>query len=69
MNILRILQPLVFAAAMCFSIAVKAEWEITSSGSPFEVSDGDWILQCQKSGSEGGFKISKVIHLEKASLT
>ena len=61
MNILRTLQPLVFAAAMCFSIAVKAEWEITSSGSTFEVSDGDWILQCQKSGSEGDFKISNVV--------
>jgi hypothetical protein len=28
-------------------LTAQAAWEITSSGSTFEVSDGDWILQCQ----------------------
>ncbi|MBQ8570704.1 MAG: leucine-rich repeat domain-containing protein [Kiritimatiellae bacterium] len=48
-------------ALLCTMLTTQAAWEITSSGSTFEVSDGDWILQCQKSGSEGNFKISKVI--------
>lgn len=44
-------------AILCAMLTAQAAWEITSSGSTFEVSDGDWILQCQKSGSEGNFKI------------
>ena len=44
-------------AFACTMLTTQAAWEITSSGSTFEVSDGDWILQCQKSGSEGNFKI------------
>jgi hypothetical protein len=49
-------------------LTAQAAWEITSSGSTFEVSDGDWILQCQKSGSEGNFKISKVIQSGEGKL-
>ncbi len=49
-------------------LTTQAAWEITSSGSTFEVSNGDWILQCQKSGSEGDFKISKVIQSGEGKL-
>ncbi len=49
-------------------LTTQAAWEITSSGSTFEVSDGDWILQCQKSGSEGNFKISNVIQSGEGKL-
>lgn len=47
---------------ICFAFSAYAKWEIaTSSGSTFVVTDGDWELQCQKSGSEGAFKISSVV--------
>ena len=61
MKMIKIFKIFLISMVISFTFSAYAKWEITSSGSTFEVSDGTWTLKCQKTTNDGGFVISSWI--------
>lgn len=55
-----ILKATTAVAFACTMLTAQADWEITSTGSTFQVSDGTWTLNCKESGDEGDFTLVSV---------